>query len=162
MLVSVDKSKTSTRPGDLFVDNTKMGVTSDDTNRDPIPIEETDLTSDEEDLVEKMQVVIQLFLDLLQVTGGDLAPEKCVWYLITHRWKNEIPSLLRKHESHRGIEITSNATGHTSGIKRKAATQGHRTLGFHLTGDGISSTHKKIIKCKAKEYSEAIISSTLN
>jgi hypothetical protein len=70
--------------------------------------------------------------------------------------------LLRKRESHRGIKITSNATGHTSGIKRKAATQGHRTLRFHLTGDGNSSAHKKIMKCKAKEYSEAIISSTFN
>jgi hypothetical protein len=48
------------------------------------------------------------------------------------------------------------------GIKRKAATQGHITLRFHLTGDGTSSAHKKIMKCKAKEYSEAIVSSILN
>jgi hypothetical protein len=85
-----------------------------------------------------------------------------VWYLIAHRWKKGLPSLLKKRESHRGTDIKSNATGHTSGIKRKAAKQGHRTLGFHLTGDGTSSAHKKIMKCKAKEYSEAIISSTLN
>jgi hypothetical protein len=39
--------------------------------------------------------------------------------------------------------------------------QGHRTLGFHLTGDGTSSAHKKIMKTKAKEYSGAIISSSL-
>jgi hypothetical protein len=39
-LVSVDKSKTSTIPGDLFVDDTAMGVASDDTNREPTPIEE--------------------------------------------------------------------------------------------------------------------------
>jgi hypothetical protein len=70
--------------------------------------------------------------------------------------------LLMKRESHRGIEITYNATGHTSGIKRKAATQGHITMGFHPTGDGTSLAHKKIMKFKAKEYGEAIISSTLN
>jgi hypothetical protein len=120
------------------------------------------LTAVEEDLVEQMQVVIQFFLDLLQITGGDISPEKCVWYLIAHRWKNGLPSLLRKRESHHGVEITSNATGHTLGIKRKAATQGHRTLGFHLTGDRTSSAHKKIMKCKSKEYSKAIIISTLN
>jgi hypothetical protein len=40
-------------------------------------------------------------------------------------------------------------------------SQGHRTLGFHLTGDGTSSAHKKIMKTKAKEYSEAIIDSSL-
>jgi hypothetical protein len=98
----------------------------------------------------------------LQVTGVDLALEKLVWYLIVHRWKNGLPTLSRKRESHCGIKITSNATGHTPGIKRKAATQGHRTLDFHLTGDRTSSDHKKIMKFKAKEYSEAIISSTLN
>jgi hypothetical protein len=40
-LVSVDKSKTSKRPGESFLDDTTTGVTSDDTNRDPIPMEET-------------------------------------------------------------------------------------------------------------------------
>jgi hypothetical protein len=109
-----------------------------------------------------MQVMIHFFLDLLQVTGGDLAPKKCVFYLIAHRWKKGLPSLLRRRLSHRGIDNTYNATGQTTGIKRKVATQGHITLGFHLTGDGTLSAHKKIMKCKAKEYTEAIISSTLN
>jgi hypothetical protein len=109
-----------------------------------------------------MQVVIQFFLDLLQVTGGDHAPEKCVWYLIAHRWKNGLPSLLSKHASYRVIEITSNTTGQTTGIKRKAATQGHSTLGFRLTGDGTLSAHKNIMKYNEKEYIKAIISSTLN
>jgi hypothetical protein len=56
----------------------------------------------------------------------------------------------------------SNATEQTSGIKSKSATHGHITLGFHLTGDGTSNSQKKIMKYKAKEYGEAIISSTLN
>jgi hypothetical protein len=84
-LVSVNKSKTSTIPEDSFIDDTTMGVTCDDTNREPVPIEENELTADKEALVEQMQVIIQFFLYLFQVTGGDLAPEKCVWYLIAHR-----------------------------------------------------------------------------
>jgi hypothetical protein len=68
---------------------------------------------------------------------------------------------LAKRVNHLGINITSNATGQTSGIKRKAMNQGHRTLGFHLTGDGTSTAHKKIMKTKAKGYSESIISSSL-
>jgi hypothetical protein len=109
-----------------------------------------------------MQAVIQFFMDLLQVTGGDLAPKKCMGYLIAHRWKNGLPSLLRKRASHCGIEIISNARGQPSGMKRKSSTQGHITLGFHLTGDRTSSAHKRIMKFKAKEYSEAITSSSLN
>jgi hypothetical protein len=108
-----------------------------------------------------MQVLIQFFLDLLQVVGGVLAPEKCIWYLIVHRWTKGDPRLLTKRASHQGLYITSNATGQTSVIKRKAVNQGHRTLGFHLTGDGTSSARKKIMKTKAKKYSEAIISSSL-
>jgi hypothetical protein len=116
-LVSVDNSTTNTRPGDSFVDDTTTGVTSDDTSRDPVPIEVTDLTADEAELIDHMQVVIQFFLDLLQVTGGDFAPEKCVWYPIAHRWKKGVPRLLAKRANHRGINITYNATGQTSGIK---------------------------------------------
>jgi hypothetical protein len=73
-LVSVENSTTNTRPGDSFVDDTTMGVTSDDTSRDPVLIEVTDLTADEAELIDQMQVVIQFFLNLLQVTCGDLAP----------------------------------------------------------------------------------------
>jgi hypothetical protein len=62
--VSIDKSKTITRPGESFVDNTTTGVTSNDTTREPVSIEETELTADEEELVEQTQVIIQFFLDV--------------------------------------------------------------------------------------------------
>jgi hypothetical protein len=84
-LVSVDKSTISTRPGDSFVDDTRTGTTDDDVTKDPVPIEEKELKIDEEAMVKRMEDIIQFFLDLRQVTGGDLAPEKCVWYLIAHR-----------------------------------------------------------------------------
>jgi hypothetical protein len=84
-LVSVDRSKISTRPGDSFMDNTTTGTTDDDVTKDPFPIDEKELTSDEEAMVKRMEDTIQFFLDLLQVTGEDLAPEKCIWYLIAHR-----------------------------------------------------------------------------
>jgi hypothetical protein len=75
----VDNSKTKMRPGDLFVHDTSTGVTLDDTAREPVPLEETDLTTDEVELIDHMQVVIQFFLDLLQVTGGRSFPrEVCV------------------------------------------------------------------------------------
>jgi hypothetical protein len=103
------------------------------------------LTSSEETLIDKMEEIIQFFLDLLQVTGGDLAPEKCVWYLISPRWKDENPRLLQKHSSHRGIEIVSRSTTTESGVKRKAPNEGHRTLGFFMTGDGTCTAHKKVM-----------------
>jgi hypothetical protein len=83
-LVSVDKSTISTRLDDSFVDATMTGTTDDDVTKDPVPIDEKELTSDEEEMVKRMEDIIQFFFDLIQVMGRDLAPEKCVWYLIAH------------------------------------------------------------------------------
>jgi hypothetical protein len=62
-----------------------MGEMNNNMTMDPVPVEVTDLTQSEDPLVGQMQAIIQFFLDLLQVTGGDLAPEKYVWFLIFHR-----------------------------------------------------------------------------
>jgi hypothetical protein len=42
-------------------------------------------------------------------------------------YRTQEPHLLAKRANHRGINITSNPTGQSSGIKRKAVNQGHRT-----------------------------------
>jgi hypothetical protein len=84
-LIAVDGVEEHVRPGDAFVDDTTTGVTNDDTTIMPVDAEVTSLTPSEEELTGKMQTIIQFFLDLLQVTGDDLAPEKCVWFLIFHR-----------------------------------------------------------------------------
>jgi hypothetical protein len=100
-LVSVDKSTISTRPGDSSVDNTTTGTTDDDVTKYPVSIDEKERTSDEEAMVRRMEDIIQFFLDLLQVTGGDLAPEICVWYLIAHRRKKGVLTLLANKTTHR-------------------------------------------------------------
>jgi hypothetical protein len=51
-LVSVDNSKTNMRPGDSFVDDTTTGVTSDDTAMEPVSLEETDMVTDEVELID--------------------------------------------------------------------------------------------------------------
>jgi hypothetical protein len=103
-----------------------------------------------------MEEIIQFFLDLLQATGGDLAPDKCVWYLIIHRWKDCNPRLLQKHRSHRGIKIVSRSTNTESGLKRKAPNEGHRTLGFFMTGYSKCSARKKVMTEKASLYATDI------
>jgi hypothetical protein len=84
-LVSVDGRTTDTRPGDSFVDDTTTGATDDSHNLEPLPSSVRRLTKEEDILVARMEDIIQFILDLLQVTGGDLAQEKCAWYLIGHR-----------------------------------------------------------------------------
>jgi hypothetical protein len=108
-----------------------------------------------------MEVIIHFFLDLLQVTGGDLAPEKCAWYLIGHRWNKGFSKLIQIEPQHRSITMTSRSSGQVSGIRRKAPTEGHRTLGFFMTGDGTSNEHKRVMKEKWLAYAMAIRNSTL-
>jgi hypothetical protein len=74
-MVSVDGITTDTRPGDSFVDYTTTGATDDNHDLDPLSSTVRGLTQEEGSLAARMEVIIQLFLDLLQLTGGDLATE---------------------------------------------------------------------------------------
>jgi hypothetical protein len=82
------------------VDDTTTGVTDDNQNLDSIPSTVRGLTQEEDSLVARIEVVIQFFLDLLQGTGGDLAPEKCAWYLIGHRWNKGVSKLVQIEPQH--------------------------------------------------------------
>jgi hypothetical protein len=77
--VSFDGKITGTHPCDSFVDDMNIGATDDNHHIKPIPSSVSELTQEEEGLVTIIEEIIQFFLDLLQVTGGDLAPEKCAW-----------------------------------------------------------------------------------
>jgi hypothetical protein len=57
--------------------------------------------------------------------------------------------------------MKSRSSGHISGIKRKSPTEGHRTLGFFMTGDGTSNEHRRVMNEKGLPYAMAIINSTL-
>jgi hypothetical protein len=109
-----------------------------------------------------MEEIIQFFLDLLQVTVGGLAPGKCAWFLIPFRWKEGKASVIIPSETHIGIELISQSTGTQTTIKRKAPSESHRTLGFHLNGDGTSTGHKQVMMYKIILYSEAVDSITLS
>jgi hypothetical protein len=100
-LVFVDGRTTATCPGDSFVDGTTIGATDDNHNLDPISSTVRGLTQEEDSLVARMEVIIQFFLDLLQVTGGDLAPKKCAWYLIGHHWNKGVSKLIQIEPQHR-------------------------------------------------------------
>jgi hypothetical protein len=103
-----------------------------------------------------MEDIMKYFLDLLQVTGGGLAPKKCAWFLIVFRWKNGKAKMVQIKQSHKGINLTSKSKGTTVGTKRKAPSDSHLTIGFHLQGDGNTDSHKKIMQEKSEAYGEVI------
>jgi hypothetical protein len=88
-LVAVDGVEEHIRPVDYFVNDTTCGATNDDPDIEPKGVEVQQLTESEEKFVTRMQDNVQFFLDILQVTGGDLSQEYFARYLIFHRWKME-------------------------------------------------------------------------
>jgi hypothetical protein len=137
---SLDRVEEHIRPGDSFVNDTTCGATNNDPDIELKGVEVQQLTESEETLVTRMQDIVQLFLAILHVTGGELAPEKCAWYLICHRWKNGRARLLQPHEQH-----ISRATGSTSGIKRKAPEAGHITLMNFIYASAINHDITKVM-----------------
>jgi hypothetical protein len=118
--MSFDGKMTDACPGDSFVDDTTTGPTDDNRHIEAIPFSVSELTQEEESLVTRMDEIIQFFLNLLQVTGGDLAPEKSAWYLLGHRWSKGGPKLIQIEPQHRSISMTLRASGHVSDIKRNS------------------------------------------
>jgi hypothetical protein len=69
--------------------------------------------------------------------------------------------MVQTKQIHKDINLTSKSEVTTVGIKRKAPIDSHRTLGFHLQGNGKTDSHKKVMREKAESYDEAISMSIL-
>jgi len=58
-------------------------------------------------VMEKMQQSLMLWHKLLQATGRDLVPEKCIWYLIDFKWQNSAWVYKTTQELPGQIQVTS-------------------------------------------------------
>jgi hypothetical protein len=154
-LVTIDGMEEHVRPENSFVYDTTCGVTDVDITAEPISSAALELVEREEALLDQMEDIMQYFLDLLQVTGGYLAPEKCAWFRIAFRWKDGKAKIVQTKQSHKRINLASKSEGTTVGIKRKEPSDSHRTIGFHLQGNGKTDSHKKVMREKAESYGEA-------
>eukprot|EP00956_Cyclotella_meneghiniana_P025147 scaffold51757_cov42-Cyclotella_meneghiniana.AAC.20 len=47
----------------------------------------------EEEFLERKQKALSLWARLLQITGGDLKPAKCFWYLLSYKFINGVARL---------------------------------------------------------------------
>jgi hypothetical protein len=104
-----------------------------------------------------MEESMQYFINLLQVTGGNLAPGKCAWFLITFRWKDGKAKMVQIKQGHKSINMTSKSEGTKLGIKKKAPSDSHGTLRFHLKGDRKSDSHKKVMCEKQKHHIQQLL-----
>jgi hypothetical protein len=62
-------------------------------------------TTDEDILFDRVSNMIQFFLELLQIAGGDLHISKCACFTVFRRWKGGRATLLRTHDTHPSMTI---------------------------------------------------------
>jgi hypothetical protein len=98
-----------------------------------------------------------MFLELLQVIGGDLNISKCACFTNFHRRSGGKATLLKKQIQHPFMTITHPITGEIKTIDRKDPDEAHRSLGGMMTTNGKQSVVQfKILKSKAKQFTGAI------
>jgi hypothetical protein len=109
----------------------------------------------------KMQKILQFFLELLQVAGGDLNISKRACFTVFHRWSGGRASLLKIQESHPLVTVTHPHSGEIKTIYKKDPNQTHRALGSMMITDGKSVAQFKVLKTKAKKNAVAILQSRM-
>jgi hypothetical protein len=117
-LVAIDGVEEHARPGYSFVDDTTCRVTDDDITSDPVSSAALELEEVEEELIEKMEYIMQYFLDLLQVTGGRSRARKMC--MVPHRiqverWKSK------------NVTDEAKPQKHKPDIKNRRDNSGHQT-----------------------------------
>jgi hypothetical protein len=78
-----------------FIDDTGLGTPNPYSTAITVS-SKSELTNEEQTLNKKANDIIQVFLDLLHIIGGDLNTRKIASFILFHRWSGGKSSLLRK------------------------------------------------------------------
>jgi len=132
--------------GFAFVDDTDLIVTDD--------------SQDERMVTSKMQQSLNLWHGLLKVTGGDLVPEKCFWYLIDFTWGKDSWQYTKWKDQDRTLSIPS-SDGTKITIPRLDTTEARRTLGVRLAPDGNNLAEYQHLREETIRWKNQMITSNL-
>jgi hypothetical protein len=106
-----------------------------------------------------MQKILQFFLELLQVAGGDLNIAKCACFTVFHRWTGGKATLLKIQDSRPIMMIAHPHSGELKTITKKDPTKAHRDLGWMMMTDCKSTAQFLVLKQKDKLFAGAILQS---
>ena len=115
---------------DFFVDDTAEGCNS---------------TSDGRTIMEQAAHNLQEHVDLVNVTGGDIALDKCDFYHIQFRFKNGEAECVAMCEQRSSLTILDPNTGRPISIKQMDCDVEHKTLGYYVNPIGVTKSVSTII-----------------
>ena len=136
ILLSPTKRISSRRTSDIYVDDTNNGITGNP-------------GKSKESVVDRMQVLSGKYEKYMSLSGGRLALNKCVWYLLDYvRVGNKIKMLTKEDSMEIKLTITETLLRKKVEIKRLNPSEAHKKLGVKMTEDGSMKQEIKSLKEK--------------
>jgi hypothetical protein len=115
-----------------------------------------ELAHEEQTLHKRANDIIQFFLDLLRMIGGDLKTSKSASFVLCNIWSGGKSSLVRKHEIHPERILVHPYPGVNTVVPRKERDKLHHALGWMMTIYRISTAQHKALFDKARVFTTAI------
>jgi hypothetical protein len=162
-LSSATKEISSQDTGEAFVDDTSLGCTAL-VVYDESQMVDHHITSSEQNVLENLQELGQLWERLLHATGGAISIEKSFWYMISWSWsKSGNPKLKTIIQSKGSLLLTSGQdTSLHLTVPRIETTASFRTLGTYISPSGNLTATVQHLRTQAINFASNIASSTLN
>jgi hypothetical protein len=160
ILVSISGKIQRKRVGEGLIDDTGIIASSKSSLKITTTRNKT-FSPDDDALSTTIQKIIQFFLGLLQIAGGDLNITKCACFTTFHRWNGGCAALLKIQDFHPSMIVAHPYSGEIKTIIKKDTHQAHRALGLMMTTDGKSRAQFKIIKHKVRLFTGAILQSRM-
>jgi len=101
-------------------------------------------------VVRKMQSTVHLWNELVSVTGGILAPEKCWWYLVAFKYLSGKWTACNPNAQHK--VWMKDAKKQRREIERIPVSTGINMLGVHIAPDGNNKDHIIYLRKKAEKW----------
>mmetsp|Transcript_7234 Transcript_7234/g.10506 ORF Transcript_7234/g.10506 Transcript_7234/m.10506 type:complete len:281 (-) Transcript_7234:3541-4383(-) len=145
LFISACSALKASRPGDAFVDDSHVGVTSSYEDDMDLSLEDN-IRLHELRVEEELTKLAQHYERLLWSTGGALNILKCSWVLISWVWKNGRAKLATKTQAPATLRLTSGDSPTMQTVPRLDPTETYRTLGVFINGSGSTTQAKEILR----------------
>ena len=146
---SPDKTIVVTKNGDLFVDDTALGVTEG-------------TVIDGRTVLDQLQKDEQKHAFLLFAAGHRLALQKCCYYLSGYKREGTKHRHALIHELPGELKLRETFGGELKTVKRLQPFQAHRTLGNYLAINGRQDAQLRFLRKQVKQWVQRIKLSSLS
>ena len=144
-----DKTLKVEKNGDIFVDDTALGVTKNCSNNG-------------NDALEQLKEDQQKHAYLLYASGHKLALDKCAFYWIKYVQEGLHQRPMMNHEAPGELYLREGYGGEEKKIKRLQPYECHRTLGHYVSATSNQARQKREIKKKIEEWCDKLRTRYLN